>query len=180
MVLNVLTGNKNKFLEIEKILNKIDVQQKEIDLVEIQETSSKKVIEHKLEEAKKYINGEIIIEDTSLHFNCINGLPGPLIKWFEKNLSINQIYNLVKNFEDKTAIAKTIIAYSNGEKNEFFEGIIEGKIVSPRGEKDFGWGPIFQPIALEKTFGEMEKEEKNKISMRKIALEKFQEYYLNK
>jgi inosine triphosphate pyrophosphatase len=180
MVLYFLTGNKNKFFEVKKILSGIDLQQKEIDLVEIQETNSKKVIEHKLEEAKKHIKEEIIIEDTSLHFDCLNGLPGPLIKWFEKKLDLKVIYDLIKNFDNKTAFAKTIIAYSDGIENKFFEGIVEGKIVSPRGEKDFGWGPIFLPNGFDKTFGEMKKSEKNNISMRKIALEKFKEYYLNK
>ncbi|KAL0433060.1 UNVERIFIED_CONTAM: Inosine triphosphate pyrophosphatase [Sesamum latifolium] len=43
-------------------------------------------------------------------------------------------------------------------------------IVPPRGPNDFGWDPIFQPDGYDKTYAEMAKEEKNKISHRYRAL----------
>lgn len=62
------------------------------------------------------------------------------------------------------------------EENIYFEGIIKGKIVKPRGESNFGWDPIFVPEGFGKTFAEMGVEEKNKISHRKIVLEKLKKY----
>ena len=59
-------------------------------------------------------------------------------------------------------------------------GRLDGKISDePRGGKGFGWDPIFIPDGYNKTFGEMEMEEKSKISMRKIALEELRAYLAN-
>ena len=41
-----------------------------------------------------------------------------------------------------------------------------------RGNKGFGWDVFFVPEGYKKTYAEMESEEKNAISHRKIALEK--------
>ena len=40
----------------------------------------------KAELAAKEIKGPVITEDTSLCFNALNGMPGPYIKWFLKNI----------------------------------------------------------------------------------------------
>ncbi|CAG5056584.1 unnamed protein product [Parnassius apollo] len=47
------------------------------------------------------------------------------------------------------------------------EGKTTGKIVSPRGTRDFGWDCIFQPDGYNLTYAELPKEEKNKISHRR-------------
>jgi len=44
-------------------------------LPELQEIDARKIIEAKLIEARKYHDGEFIVEDTSLYLNCLNGLP---------------------------------------------------------------------------------------------------------
>lgn len=78
------------------------------------------------------------------------------------------------------AKAKTIVGYAkNRDEIEFFEGTIPGKIVAQTGVSGFGWDPIFQPYGYDKTFAEMTAEEKNCVSMRKIAVEKLRGF-LNK
>ena len=78
------------------------------------------------------------------------------------------------------AEVKTIIGYAkNREKMYFFEGVVKGTIVQPRGEYDFGWDPIFQPEGYAKTFAEIGPEEKSKISMRRIAVKQLQEFLNN-
>ena len=47
---------------------------------------------------------------------------------------------------------------------------------SPRGERGFGWDPIFIPGGKTKTWGEMDVEEQRETSMRRIALKKLEEY----
>src|SRR3989344_1886782 len=163
-----ITGNENKFKEVQAMLPK--VEQLNIDLIEIQSKDAKEILKHKLQEAQKDHTGEFIVEDTSLYLEGMNGLPGPLIKWFEKTIALQGIADLTKVFGDK-AKAVVLIGYANNTKIEFFEGVIEGTIVSPRGENGFGWDKIFIPKGYDKTFAEMTKEEKNKISMRKLAVE---------
>ena len=174
-MLYFITGNKNKFAEVKAILP--EVKQLDIDLPEIQDIDPHKIIKAKLQAAFDHAQGEFIVEDTSLYLDCLNGLPGPLIKWFLQTIGNDGLSNLAEKLGNNKAIAKTIIGYAkNPEKVHFFEGVIKGKIVKPQGETTFGWDPIFLPDGYEKTFAQMDKEEKNKISMRRQALNKLKEF----
>jgi inosine triphosphate pyrophosphatase len=116
-----ITGNKNKFAEVKAIIP--EVEQLEIDLEEIQEIDAHKIIEAKLKEAIKHHKGSFIIEDTSLYLDGLNGLPGPLIKWFMQKLGTEGIYKLAKDSGNIKAEAKTIIGYAkNAKEIKFFEG----------------------------------------------------------
>ena len=162
MTIYFITGNKSKFEEVKAILP--EVEQLDIDLPEIQEIDPKEIIKAKLLEALNHKKAEFIVEDTSLYLDCINGLPGPLIKWFLKKIGNTGIYNLVEKLGNNKAEAKTFIGYAkNPEEIYYFEGSIKGKIVSPAGETNFGFDPIFQPENNKNTFAQMPKEEKNKI-----------------
>lgn len=171
-----ITGNKNKLREVQMIMP--EVEGLELDLTEIQELNHKQVIEHKLVEAKKIKPGvNLMVEDLSLEINGMNGLPGPLIKWFLKSVNRDGIYKMAKMFGNQRATATEILGYVNSNGNmTYFEGKVEGIIVEPRGESEFGFDPIFVPDGQNKTYAEMGTEEKNKISHRRKALEKLKEY----
>ena len=114
-----ITGNKNKFAEVQSIIPKIE--QLDIDLPEIQDIDAKNIIKAKLLEAFTYKEGSFIVEDTSLYLDCLNGLPGPLIKWFLATVGNDGIYNIAKKLGNSSAQAKTIIGYAkNKNKIEFF------------------------------------------------------------
>mgnify|MGYP001574770121 CR=1 FL=1 len=156
------------------------VEQLDIDLPEIQDIDAKNIIRVKLMEAFNHQEGEFIVEDTSLYLECLKSLPGPLIKWFLKTIGSEGLFNLAEKLGDNRAEAKTIIGYAkNREELYFFEGLVTGKIVAPIGKSNFGWDPIFQPDGCDKTFAEMTVEEKNKVSMRKFAVEKLKDFLSN-
>lgn len=174
-MLYFITGSKNKFEEVKAILP--EVEQLDIDLPEIQEIDAQKIIKAKLQAAFAHREGEFIVEDVSFYLDCLNGLPGPLIKWFLKTIGNEGLVNLATKLGNDRAVAKTLIGYARRTNDiHFFEGTIKGRIVEARGEKGFGWDPIFIPDGHEKTFAEMGIEEKNEISMRRIALNKLKEF----
>jgi non-canonical purine NTP pyrophosphatase (RdgB/HAM1 family) len=177
MALYFVTGNRRKFAEVQSILS--DVEQLDMDLPEIQDLDAKKVIQAKLAVARSYRAIELLVEDTSLSFRCLNGLPGPLIKWFLQALGDNGLYHVVHLLGDDRAEARTVIGYaaSTGEVH-FFEATLPGCIVAPRGENGFGWDRVFKPEGAEKTFAEMSDAEKNACSMRRAALDQFRRFYL--
>lgn len=58
-------------------------------------------------------------------------------------------------------VAVLCLAWPDGHR-EFFRGEVEGQIVwPPRGDKGFGYDPVFQPDGHEKTFGEMTSDQKH-------------------
>ena len=78
--------------------------------------------------------------------------------------------------EDRTAAFKSVIGYCEpGKEPEVFTGTVDGKIsFEERGTSGFGYDPIFDYNG--KTFGELGNEEKNKLSHRRRALDKFLEW----
>ena len=65
------------------------------------------------------------------------------------------------------------LAWPNDGQIESFEGRVDGTLVwPPRGDKGFGYDPIFVPAGHEQTFGEMDPDEKHKISHRADAFRK--------
>ncbi|KAL7065617.1 putative inoine triphosphate pyrophosphatase, partial [Cryptosporidium serpentis] len=130
---------------------------------------------NKCKDAYNKLKCPIIVEDTSLCFNAYNDLPGPYIKWFLKAIGNIGLVNMLKPYHDKSAYAVTQIAYFDGnimDQPILFEGIVDGEIVTPRGNTTFGWDCIFQPIGYNLTYGEMEPKLKNSISQRFKCLRK--------
>ena len=71
-----------------------------------------------------------------------------------------------------TFVAVLALAWPNGGI-ELFRGDVAGRLVwPPRGERGFGYDPIFVPEGGAETFGEMEPAEKHKISHRACAFAK--------
>ena len=117
-------------------------------------------------------------EDTGLEVEILNGKPGVRSARYasEENSSeknIDKLLNELTGVSNRKARFRTIISLII-ERNEIkFEGIIEGTISNEkRGNMNFGYDPVFVPTGSERTFGEMEMEEKNKFSHRRKALEK--------
>lgn len=170
-----ITGSANKLAEVQAILP--DVQQLEIDLPEIQELDAHAIIRAKLQEAFGHHQGEFMVEDTSLALAGLNGLPGPLIKWFMKTVGNDGLAKLAADSGNPHATATTLIGYARtADDIHFFEGTIEGEIVTPRGDTNFGWDPIFLPAGHTKTFAEMTADEKNEVSMRRLAVEQLKKH----
>ncbi|KAK3373981.1 putative inosine triphosphate pyrophosphatase [Lasiosphaeria ovina] len=176
---NFITGNANKLVEVKAILEPaIQVENQELDLIEIQGTLEEVTLD-KCRRAADLIRGPVLVEDTSLCFNVLDGLPGPYIKWFMKSIGHAGLNNLLAAYDDKSAKAVCTFAYSPGPGHEpiLFQGVTDGKIVPPRGPASFGWDAIFEYQG--ETYAEMDKVEKNKISHRFKALEKLQAWFAN-
>lgn len=168
MKIYFLSSNENKIREAQEILgDKYEVVGKKVDLEEIQTADSLEVVKKKIEKAKSYFNKDelFFVEDTCLYLGKEKSV-GPLIKFFPNE-------RVVKAYWLENTEAVCSIGLSNGE---IFQGIVTGKVVEPRGSMGFGWDPIFQPDSYENTFAQMTPEEKNTVSMRRMALEKLREY----
>ncbi|XP_020283174.1 inosine triphosphate pyrophosphatase [Pseudomyrmex gracilis] len=177
-----VTGNAKKLEEFIAILGKNfprQITSNKIDLPEYQGEIDD-ICRDKCRAAAKLVKGPVIIEDTCLCFNALGGLPGPYIKWFLEKLGPEGLHRMLNGWDDKSAEAVCTFAYCSGNDEVLlFQGRTQGTIVSPRGPRDFGWDPCFQPVGYEKTYAELPKEEKNKISHRSKALGNLKDYFMN-
>lgn len=172
--LTFITGNAAKAEQLGRHLD-FPVQHQKIDLMEIQSLDLAEIVEYKAKEAYKVVGAPVLIEDTSLAFMALGRLPGPLIKWFLKELGNDGLARLLDSYRDRAAIAEVLFGLYDGQDLKTFSGRMNGRIAEePKGESGFGWDPIFIPNGFTKTWGEMTLEEQSETSMRRIALKKLE------
>jgi non-canonical purine NTP pyrophosphatase (RdgB/HAM1 family) len=169
-----ITSNKEKFEEAKRIIPSLE--QLKMDLDEIQSINAEEIIKHKLNEAIGKNSGEFIVEDTSLYLDCLNGLPGPLIKWFLETMGNEGLFEICDKLGNYNVEAKTLVGYYGGGEIKFFSGTVKGKIVKPEKKEGFGWDLIFVPEGFNVPFVDLSREDKNEISMRGEAFRKLKEY----
>lgn len=176
----VITNSQGKANEISAITG-LTVEAKKLELLEIQSLSVEEVAKKKVMAAYKIVRQPVLVDDTGMNIEALNGLPGALVVWFLDLLGPQGVLDLIANKENRKASVSTCIAYADANGVQTFVGTVNGTIPAElRGDEGFGYDPIFIPEGQDKTYAEMTVDEKNEISMRKIALMKFKDYIISK
>jgi inosine triphosphate pyrophosphatase len=163
------TSNPGKFREAERVLPGLRLLS--IDLPEPQGLDTQKITAAKLNHVLAEGLSEVLVEDVALHFEGLNGLPGPLVKWFLKSLKAQGLYQIAERSGNLNAEVVAVVGYLDSQgKTFFFEGRVKGSLIAPRGGDGFGWDPIFMPAGGSKTFAELSEAEKATSSHRGLAL----------
>ena len=182
----IATHNPDKKKEIMIALHELGVNILFLDnfpeIGEIEETGST-LLENSLIKARTVsaITGiPAIADDTGLEVDALNGAPGI---YSARYAGINVSYedNVRKllsemsstDMDSRTARFRTVVSFHSTNKELWTEGVIEGSItMGAIGTGGFGYDPVFKVEQTGKTFAEMTRREKNKISHRGVALEK--------
>lgn len=178
MELRFVSSNKHKIAEVQGILDTagVTIVPSSLKIEEIQTEEVHELVRDKVLKAFYKIGRPVFVEHTGLYIESINKLPGGLTQIFWDNLEADRFCELFGSLKDTNVTAKTIIGYCDGRKLHYFEGAIEGDVPSrPSGPRDFQWDCVFVPKGFDETFADMG-DKKNKISMRKKALDSFCEY----
>lgn len=171
-----VTGNPSKFQATQRYIT-FPLHKKSLDVTEIQSFDLKTIVTHKVIEAYSHIKKPVLVEDTSLQFNALGKLPGPYIKWFVEEIGNERLCTMLNNFSDRSAVVTVTYGFYDGIEVKTFSGSLTGEITTkPRGNRGFGWDPIFQPNGLTKTIAELSLDELFAISPRKIALKKLENF----
>ena len=190
MTIILASNNVNKLREIKeklKVYQMNVISQKEAGYdIEVDETGTtlRENAILKAEAIYKLSGKPVIADDTGLEIDALDGQPGVYSARFAGENATdqdrrNKVLNLMKNIseEKRTARFKCDICYIDETgKKHIFEGVAEGKIaINPLGKNGFGYDPIFI-CEKNKTFAELTGEEKNSISHRGRAIDKFIEF----
>lgn len=179
----IATHNKGKAREIAELLVPYIphfMMAGDLDLPEPEETG-KTFAENAILKARAaaLASGKIALaDDSGLAVHALGGDPGIYsARWggAEKdfNLAMRKVQEALGDNPDRSASFVCVLAlgWPDGHA-EVFEGRVHGQIVWPmRGEKGFGYDPIFVPDGYTQTFAQMEPFEKQKISHRARAFE---------
>ncbi|MBI3248385.1 MAG: RdgB/HAM1 family non-canonical purine NTP pyrophosphatase [Deltaproteobacteria bacterium] len=174
-MLTFITGNADKLAEVERMLGR-SVAHEALALEEIQALDLESVARHKARQAYALLQRPVLVEDTGLALAAWNGLPGALVKWFLVTVGAAGLCRLLQSESNRAATAMTVFAYCDDVQLCVFAGTIDGVIAeTPRGNGGFGWDAIFRPHGSEHTFAEMTLEEKDRFSMRRLAVEQLRD-----
>ena len=127
-------------------------------------------------------------DDSGLCISSLSGAPGVLsARWAGPNRNFALAISKVEEAMS-TAKSKDTTAYFNCALAlawpDMHHVVVEGKVMGnivfpPRGEKGFGYDPIFQPDGYDISFGEMEPQEKNAMCHRAKAFKKLIPHFFN-
>ena len=182
----IATHNPDKKKEIMIALRELGVNILSLDsfpeIGEIEETGST-LLENSLIKARTVsaVTGKpVIADDTGLEVDALNGAPGIYsARYAGINVSyednVRKLLSEMSSFDmdSRTARFRTVVSFHSSNEELWTEGVIEGSItMNAIGKGGFGYDPVFRVRKTGKTFAEMTRKEKNRISHRGVALDK--------
>ncbi|HLD76007.1 MAG TPA: non-canonical purine NTP pyrophosphatase [Candidatus Norongarragalinales archaeon] len=165
------TTNESKVNEAQAVLQKIRLEQVNLEIPEIKTSDMRKTIEEKAHAAFGLVQKPVLVEDTGFFLEAYPGFPGTYTKYCVKLLGLKAFLRLVEG-KSRKARFETWIGYCDGTTVRVFRGIIQGKVArSLRGKaaQKLPYDSLFIPMGSKKTFAEMGPKEKQKISHRSRA-----------
>ena len=189
----IASHNEGKVREIRALLAPFGIEPvsaKSLDLPEPEETGTTFVANAliKAQSAADLSGLPALADDSGLCVEALNGEPGVYTaNWAETvpgDSSKRDWMHAMRKVEDRLqALGPDVsraahftctlaLVWPNGS-DAFFEGRVEGNLVwPPRGDRGFGYDPVFVPLGGTQTFGEMDPDAKHAISHRAEAFAK--------
>ncbi len=190
----IATHNEGKLREIRDLLAPFDIEcvgAAELGLPEPEEIGNSFVYnaELKAREAADLSGLPALADDSGISVDALHGLPGIFsARWAEDEegrrdfgRAMERVWREVEAAGEEAGrdahfTCALALAWPDNGQAELFEGKVFGTLVwPPRGEKGFGYDPMFVPTGHDKTFGEFEPDEKHAISHRAEAFRKLVE-----
>ena len=187
----IATHNDGKLREIRDLLAPYGIEcvgAAELDLPDVEETGVSFVdnAELKARSAADLTGLPALSDDSGLCVDALGGMPGIFsARWAEEreggrgfSAAMERVWTALEDCGPKASkdahfACALAIAWPNDGQAEAFEGRVDGALVwPPRGERGFGYDPMFVAAGHDETFGEMDPEEKHAISHRAEAFRK--------
>jgi XTP/dITP diphosphohydrolase len=177
------TNNTHKVEEVNKKLNglfKIRTLEDVGCHEDIPETSN--TLEGNALQKARYLYNkyhyDCFADDTGLEVEALDNAPGVYSARYageekDPEANMHRLLSELSGKENRAAQFRTVIALILEGKEYTFEGVVKGEILKEKkGEKGFGYDPVFQPEGYFVSFAEISMDEKNQISHRGRALDK--------
>ena len=190
----IATHNPGKLSEIQALLEPFGLDcagAEELGLPEPEEIGNSFAdnADLKAREAADLSGLPALADDSGLAIDALGGRPGIFTaRWAEDQDGNRDWYTaLERAWRELEAVGPDTsrdahfacvlaIAWPNDGQAEHFEGRVDGTLVwPPRGDKGFGYDPMFVPAGHDQTFGEMAPDAKHRISPRADAFRKLVE-----
>jgi XTP/dITP diphosphohydrolase len=184
----IASRNPHKIEEMQQILQPLGIEvlstQDYPDLKEVVE--DQETLQGNALKKARYVAKETglpaLSDDTGLEVKALNGAPGVYSARYAGELAsyqdnVEKLLKALNDTSERSAQFRTVVALVSRKKEFTFEGICKGEILTEqKGNKGFGYDPVFRPDGYKETFAELDAETKNKISHRGRAIQKFVDF----
>jgi non-canonical purine NTP pyrophosphatase (RdgB/HAM1 family) len=176
--LTFVTQNPNKVADAQKLLSGFEIEHVDFEVPEIQSLDPRKIVEYKLRFAYEQTGQPCFVMDASLFLDCLNGFPGPFVKWFySETVGAEKTCRIAELFNQPGCQWTTVLGYFDGQEAHFLEETVKGTVADrPRGTNGYDWDAIFVPLEETRTFAQMSFEEKQEYAVTKKLLGRFAEF----
>lgn len=179
MGLLLVTGNRNKLREAQAILG-AELANVVLDLPEKQSMDVAAIARYKAAVAYAEIGQPVIVEDVAVEIACLNGFPGPLVKWWEQAGGYESALIVAAARNNFRMNVISLAAYTDGQRTLIAQGRVRGKLVPRRGEAGWGFDFYFQPLGQRQTYAEMGPAAKNATSHRFLSFSRLRQKLLER
>lgn len=169
-MITLVTGNPNKLKELQAIFSGVKMRTEALDIPEIQSLDLEEIVRAKVRAAFDAVGGPVIIEDVSFEIAAMKGMPGPFVKWWAKTAGYEPALAVCEKAGDWSALARCGAAYCDGERVEYVEGVLSGRMTQKSEGEGFGFDYYFVPDGYDETVAELGMDVKNQISHRALAM----------
>ncbi len=179
MNITLITGNDGKLAEYRALLPECTLEKVQVPQTEIQAATVAEVAKAKALEAYAHLGAPVLVDDSCMIVAAWNGLPGPFTSWFLQMVGTTGILAMAEGLEDRRVVLQTALAFCDGNEPVVVVGEVPGYLTrAPQGERGFGFDTIVCPEGSEHTFAQLTADQKNHLSMRARAAERFREEVL--
>lgn len=186
MELVFATNNKHKLEEVQAVIGP-DFHLKTLEEIGCQEDipETGHTFEANAAQKSQYLldhyGMDCFADDSGLEVYALGGEPGVISARYSGSRDMEQNMDLLlrkmEGETDRRACFRTVISLRLQGEHYLFEGKVEGRLLRERsGKKGFGYDPLFVPNGYERSFAEMDLNEKTAISHRTQAVSKMADF----
>ncbi len=185
------TTNPGKIASLQRYLTAMGidvvVEGKVLDITEIQADTALEVARAKASDAFRLLQQPVVVDDSELRIEALNGFPGPYQKYMTEKLGPEGFVRLMEGYGDRRAyfVSNLVFVGADGTQYEFSDDPYWGEIAEAvdTTEREHSWGPlwkVFVPEGLDRTISQLTPEEKKEYDHTRTgadAYKKFCEWY---
>lgn len=182
--------NEHKIEELRSTLAPLNIELKStFDFAHLEEVvEDKPTLEGNALKKARYVYEKTglpsLADDTGLEVDALDGRPGVYSARYAGESAtyqdnVDKLLDEMAGVDQKNRKAqfRTVIAFVTDNETYTFEGVCRGEIIQkPRGDKGFGYDPVFLPDGHRETFAELDTEIKNEISHRGKAIQELRRF----
>lgn len=180
MLFYYVTSSSSKIASAKRHLSPygLDVEQKFLDMVEIQSHLGEEILKHKAEQAFDFLKQPLIVSDHFWYIPALRGFPGAYMKHVNEWFTPEDFLNLIQPYEDRSVFIEEFLCFTDGKEKKLFRQKINGTFLPERRGKEDSFRSIISLRKDGKSIAECWEKNINSIDGAHPLWQQFAQWYI--